>query len=184
MSRLQGITSSSLTALGEWAASSSANHKLPFFQILSTRGYKAHRVKRPNLAQPIDVNTVDILLSRTTTPTSALLPVLKNLAYLNPRQTAYMLEKLPRMAALHAHRMGEPGRHGSALATWRASVGDSSDGSYVDPQLKAQAALVSALRGVMGRVITDCSPDDFRRGLWGLAVAERSSRLTAEGMSR
>lgn len=58
-------------------------------------------VNRPNLAQPIDVNTLDDLLRKAITPESAALPVLKYAGLLNPRQTAYMLQKLPRMEQLY-----------------------------------------------------------------------------------
>lgn len=65
------------------------------------RGYKKYMVNRPNLAQPIDVNTLDELLRKAITPESAALPVLKYAGLLNPRQTAYMLQKLPRMEQLY-----------------------------------------------------------------------------------
>ena len=144
--------------------------------LIATRKYKAHRVNRPNLAQPIDVNTLDTLLMRTTSPTSALLPVLKNLAYLNPRQTAYMLEKLPRMAALHVHRIG--GSQGGSA--WGPATGMREG----EDQRRAQAALTSALRARMGRVVADCSPEQLRRALWGLAVAERSAGAVGREATR
>lgn len=41
------------------------------------RGYRPRLIGRPNLAQPIDVNTLDEMLSAATTPMAMALPVLK-----------------------------------------------------------------------------------------------------------
>ena len=175
MGRLQGICRSlyfttrglasesgaASCSFGPWNAAPEVGLS-PSHQLIASRSYKAHRINRPNLAQPIDVNTLDLLLARTTTPTSALLPVLKNLAFLNPRQTTYMLEKLSRMAALQAHR-----QHGSGVTT--SYEQQSAEGLMVSEQGEVCRQLVGALGGVMAGLIADCSSEQLRRGLWGLS---------------
>ena len=180
MGRLQGICRSlyfttrglasesgaASCSFGPWNATPEGGPSPPL-HLIASRSYKAHRVNRPNLAQPIDVNTLDLLLARTTTPTSALLPVLKNLAFLNPRQTTYMLEKLSRMAALQAHR-----QHGSSSHQLGASPSyeQSAEGlMVVSEQGEVCRQLVGALGGIMAGLIADCSSEQLRRGLWGLS---------------
>ena len=135
--------------------------------MTALRGYKAHRVNRPNLAQPIDVNTLDNLLSRATTPTSALVPILKNATYLNPRQTTSMLERLPRMAMLHQHRCTGGG----------VSAAYSRGGAWSVGEREAYVALMGVLGRRLVEVLADCTPNQLRRAFWGLAMMELSSGI-------
>ena len=179
MGRLQGICRSlyfttrglasesgaASCSFGPWNVAPDVGPSPPH-QLIASRSYKAHRINRPNLAQPIDVNTLDLLLARTTTPTSALLPVLKNLAFLNPRQTTYMLEKLSRMAALQAHRQqGRSSHHLGATTSYEQTE----EGLVVSEQGEVCRQLVGALGGIMAGLIADCSSEQLRRGLWGLS---------------
>lgn len=157
-----------------WNSSPSEILASPPQHLIASRPYKAHRVNRPNLAQSIDVNTLDLLLAQTTTPTAALLPVLKNLAFLNPRQTTYMLEKLSRMAALQAHRQRGSSSDGSRQ---HPGVTTSYQGLMASEQGEVYRQLMGALGGVMAGLVADCSPEQLRRGLWGLT---KTRSLTSE----
>ncbi len=119
-------------------------------QFAANRGYKKHYVNRPNLAQPLDVNTLDTLLQRTSSPGAAALPVLKYAMLLNPRQTTFMLQKLPRLEALHRTRFGR-GWTGEEQATYRVLMG--------------------CLQERLCEVMPDCKPEELQRGLWGLVMA-------------
>lgn len=118
----------------------------------AARGYKKYLVKQPNLAQSIDVNSLDELLQRATSPGAAALPVLKYLHLLNPRQTAYLLEKLPRLQQLHSARYG-------GAAAWSAE------------ERRTYRVLMEALQGRLCQVIGDMKPKELRQALWGLAVS-------------
>ena len=152
-----------LPIIGDTFVTSSRVNSYISWSLTASRGYKAHRVNRPNLAQPIDVNTLDLLINRTTNPASALLPILKNLAYLNPRQTTSMLEKLPRMGMLHRHR-----------TTGGSGLGHGND-TWPQVQREAYSALMGVLRRRLTEVLADCSPDQLQRAFWGLTMSEHSA---------
>ena len=118
----------------------------------------AQRTNRPNLAQPIDVNTLDTLISRSMTPSALAWPLLRFLPYLNARQTAAMLQKLPRLAALHQRRYQSP--------SWG---GD-------QEQQKAYHVLMSSLAGRFAELIRDSSPTQMQQGLWGLSIWSSKSK--------
>ncbi|KAG1679829.1 hypothetical protein FOA52_012742 [Chlamydomonas sp. UWO 241] len=116
----------------------------------ATRGYKKHLVGRPNLASPVDVNTLDELLARSASPAAAALPVIQYEEHLNPRQVAYMLEKLPRLEQLRTLRSGS--------------------GYARDPDQSAACTAVHlSLARRLVAVMPDCTPEQLRGALWGLA---------------
>ncbi|GAX84125.1 hypothetical protein CEUSTIGMA_g11548.t1 [Chlamydomonas eustigma] len=125
------------------------------FRQLST---KKHRINSPNLAQGIDVNTLDILLQRSIYPSSLALPTLKYLEFLNPRQVCGLLQKLPQLERLHMHRLRHERRNQSA---WSSE------------QLDISMKLMSALQARLSKIMHNCTSTQIEQGLWGLAVSNR-----------
>lgn len=128
----------------------SGHQRSAWSQIGFTRSYKKHFVNRPNLAQPLDVNTLDEALQRATSPAAAALPVLKFSMYMNPRQTTYMLQKLPRLEALHRLRFGRGWSH---------------------EEQQMYHVVMTCLQQRLCQVMMDCKPSELQHGLWGLATA-------------
>ena len=155
-------------------------------------------VNRPNLAQPIDVNTLDDLLRKAITPESAALPVLKYTGLLNPRQTAYMLQKLPRMEQLYRwglccsccqFKQRDGSRQGGGKAAtprfacclhkpstnqcFRSPPGCRLryGAQYDESQRDAYRALVYSLQQRLAQVLPDCNGQQLEQALWGLTTA-------------
>lgn len=131
---------------------------------LITRGYKKHRVNRPNLAQDVDCNTLDTLLQRATTPLACALPILRYSNALNPAQTSSMLQRLPRMERLYAHRMAPKGEANSVASRPEAAA-------WPSEERQALRNLLSVLQKRFSVVMTDCTPEQLQSSLWGLAMA-------------
>lgn len=119
---------------------------------------KAQRTNRSNLAQPIDVNTLETLISRATSPCAMAYPLLRFLPHLNARQTSAMLEKLPRLEALHQRRYNSPNWGGD------------------QEQQEAHRVLMASLAERFADVMQHSTATEMQKALWGLAIWSSKNR--------